>query len=436
MAETDSILRKVSDFAMSSAGMAAAFVYLAALSALSTILVVAVLTAHQFQHAIQTTQIDGKPIAIWKVIELRDKWKEGTDRARLELESNQVQHAELLKELASIQDELAVAKSARDKNEFAVSDSGRLLMSKFAEAGLPVPTAIYPMDTRFSVEMLQVLNGDNSVDQKQKDELKKLVKDHQLKVAEAFQSELPAKRLFDRKDTLEERLPLLADSLKRLGIGLEGLLEGETASDKELLANFLSQLNALDSAMFGWIKGLATTEPDLLTLFLVLAMGILGGTIHLAQLYLSGAATSVGYFLFRPFLGAITALVVFVVARTGVFVVSEPMQNNSSPISPFFISFLAIISGLLAERALESVQGIGANWFSQPIRDKTARYPIRLADLTKPEEMRSMAQFAGLSEKEVDELLEGRKPVSADIQRVVATWVKKPVREIFSDIPS
>jgi type IV secretory pathway VirB6-like protein len=179
-------------------------------------------------------------------------------------------------------------------------------------------------------------------------------------------------------------------------------------------------------------------EPDLLTLLLVLAMGTLGGTLHLARIFIDNTKASLGYFLYRPFLGAIAALVIFVVARTGIFVVAEPSsQNSGAPLSPFFISFVAIVSGLLAEQAIASIQGTGEKWFAGTLKDQTERYALRVSDeaLKQKKDKAQLQKYAELDEDHLRALFDGSKKVPGHVQKVVSVWLRKPVRELFTELP-
>jgi hypothetical protein len=75
------------------------------------------------------------------------------------------------------------------------------------------------------------------------------------------------------------------------------------------------------------------------------------------------AITAGGYFL-RLSVGAITALVIFIVAKAGVPVIADASRlGGDAAINPYLASFPAIISGLLSENAIASVQAQGAKVF-------------------------------------------------------------------------
>jgi hypothetical protein len=79
--------------------------------------------------------------------------------------------------------------------------------------------------------------------------------------------------------------------------------------------------------------------------------------------------------------GAITALVIFIVAKAGVPVIADASRvGGDAPINPYFVSFLAIISGLMSENAILSVQTQGARFFAPdavPEQLRWARFDLR-----------------------------------------------------------
>jgi hypothetical protein len=174
---------------------------------------------------------------------------------------------------------------------------------------------------------------------------------------------------------------------------------------------------------------------DTLTLILVLAMGTLGGTIHLTRVYLRGEARGIGFFLYRPFLGAITALAVYIVARAGVFVLSDPGGGDArSPLSPFFISFLAIISGLLAERALDAIEAVGSKWFSGAEERPRWAHRVQAEMTSQGRNISEIEPLLGIDSARSAAWLDEREPVPPEAQTAISVWLQKPARELFSDM--
>jgi hypothetical protein len=203
-----------------------------------------------------------------------------------------------------------------------------------------------------------------------------------------------------------------------------------------------------DSYRWGSIvPNFTSMPPDMLTVILVLAMGALGGTIHLTQTYLeheakgraseSGYVTTRGYYLFRPLLGAITAFSVYILAKAGVLVISAPSSAGlGAELSPFFISFLGIISGLLAEQALDTIQRTGSNWFRASIAARRKRWAHGLQEALGDDEAQKqqLTNLLGVSAAELDTWLEEKAPIPEKHQTLIAAWLRKPKRDLFSDI--
>src|SRR5262249_60323342 len=86
-------------------------------------------------------------------------------------------------------------------------------------------------------------------------------------------------------------------------------------------------------------------------------MGVLGSALQMTHAFVvRNQAITISGYLLRISLGAITALVMFIVAKAGVPVVTDASRlGGDAPIKPHFVAFLAIISGLLSEWALANV---------------------------------------------------------------------------------
>jgi hypothetical protein len=432
-------LDKIVDSAARNSGIGLAFAYLLALSIGSVCLVVCLLTAYQFQHGIRTAEIEGKSVQLWKVIELSERWsalRESNTSAAKGLEIAQGDLKEKQDTLRRTQDELGALEPQLTSLSFD-------LRTKLAELGVPskkieedlssVP--FFGSGSVFADLENQVPNANPDKKKKFDESLKNFNETWALvNIAEAKKAS--ANRQMENSKAVVDGLAKAANTV---GSPFQQLLDSEVKdkTSQQMLGNFLSQLNTLHGSSFGILGMFATTEPDFLTLLLVLAMGTLGGTLHLSRLYIEGKATSVGYFLFRPFLGATAALVIFVVARTGVFVIAEPgNQAKGAPLSPFFISFVAIVSGLLAEQAIAKLQGLGSSWFQDSLVDTTDRYALRVADEAEAQNKtkEQFQKFASLSEVDADALFDGQKKVTAATQKLVSVWLAKPVRDLFTDM--
>lgn len=410
--------------------------YISVLSISCIVLVVSVLTAHLFQHSIRSAQLEGKAISLWELVDARDQW----NAAKLEkaaandvyLKAYKV-HQELQAEYFRVK---AVQRDAEIATIKAMDKLAELLIASGASKEQTDPIKNAPIRDRvkaFETLISTLGKGDEQIAK-------------QLQVFEAaLRMELQYPTVVaDAQAMLAGQQAELDESKKKLdsaSTGLGNFLSTEKADEtrQKLLGDYLYQLSSLDTLFFGALGRLATVESNLLTLFLVLAMGTLGGALHLAQLFLENKEdVTAGYYLYRPFLGAIAALVVFVVVRSGVFIIAEPNgQGNGTLLSPFFVSFLAIVSGLLAEQAISSIQDRSASWFETSLDTSVARYPLWVAaEATKQGKDKAAFASAGvLSDGDLQALFDGKTKVSGEVQRLVSFALGKPIRELFTEIP-
>jgi hypothetical protein len=184
---------------------------------------------------------------------------------------------------------------------------------------------------------------------------------------------------------------------------------------------------------------LLTLRPDLLTLLLVILMGVLGSALQITHAYFmkNQVQTPGGYFQ-RITVGAMTALVIFIVAKAGVPVIADPSRlGGDAPINPYFVSFLAIISGLLSENAIVNIQAQGARLFGtgsgEP--DRYARIDLTAVVQEQQISLAHLASQVGKSEEAVRSMLEGNEKIDPTQQRTIALYLRREPRDIYTDIP-
>jgi lambda repressor-like predicted transcriptional regulator len=186
------------------------------------------------------------------------------------------------------------------------------------------------------------------------------------------------------------------------------------------------------------LRGLLTMQPDLLTLFLVIFMGVLGSALQISHAYfMKNQVQTIGGFFQRISVGAMTALVIFIVAKAGVPVLADPSRlAGDAPINPYFISFLAIISGLLSENAIANIQAQGARLFGGG-----AAGPNRWTrgDLTGELEKKGvtiddLAGYLGIDKETATDLLKGKKAIEPAQQKLITVALRMDPREIYTDI--
>lgn len=429
-------------------GIGLAGIYLIVLSFCSVFFVVALLTAHQFQHAIRTAELKGEPVALWQIMDLRESWKtlqQGATNATKVFEVAQLELSAKSQALQKAREE--AYKPESEVNILEIGLAGKLVAlgvpaAAIEDVGKNSPFYLRAAAYRSLAEApaAPAAGVQGELRDKMKKEFELNLSNYETAFSSLSASNARMSLLMNQVEEARNSAASLLDESVKARTEFSKLLMsvGEDAAKRQLVGNFLSQLNALDSSWLGVLGAFATMEPDLLTLLLVIAMGTLGGTLHLARLYIDGVKTSFGYFLYRPFLGAIAALVIFVVARTGIFVVAEPSsQNSGAPLSPFFISFVAIVSGLLAEQAIASIQGTGEKWFAGSLKDNTGRYAIRVSEeaMKQKRDKAQLQKYAEIDEEHLRALFDGGKKVPARVQKIASVWLRKPVRELFTELP-
>ncbi len=203
----------------------------------------------------------------------------------------------------------------------------------------------------------------------------------------------------------------------------------------------LYEVGSLNNSWWGRrMRAVALLPSDFLVLMLVSAMGLLGSSLQIIYLYFTDfERRPINFYLIRPCFGIITAFVVYVVAKAGVPLIADPARlGGNAPVNPWFVAFLAIISGLLSERAIATLLAVGATYF----RGTEAAEPARWArnDLRPLFEKagRDPEVLRGSVKAETDEWdgwLQGHSPVPSPIQTIISAVLQQPKRDLFSDIP-
>ncbi|MCB1157670.1 MAG: hypothetical protein KDK45_09220, partial [Leptospiraceae bacterium] len=234
------------------------------------------------------------------------------------------------------------------------------------------------------------------------------------------------------EETLVKTLDSLVSAIRQHEKSQNALGEVAEGDVKDLLV----ELRYLTYLKF---KLLATMPTQLLTLILTLSMGALGSLIYLTRELFrpSGKNRSLFWFLFRPFLGMVTAIAIFVLVKSGQIIITDSSGNvvNDGALNPFFVSFLAIISGMLSEHAYEKIYRTGQSFFSSTETNTLSRWAVRLKETMqktgkKPGEL---SQFVEESPEVIEDWIEEKKPVPPEAQKIISAWLGVSSREIFTD---
>ena len=189
-----------------------------------------------------------------------------------------------------------------------------------------------------------------------------------------------------------------------------------------------STAETLRALGYGLLFSLPT---EILTLVLALSMGALGSTLHITKMLLDGAdSRAASYYLIRPFQGMVTSLVVFVLLKAGQLTISA---GDSDALNIFFVSFAGIAAGLLAEEAYRMIKKAGAGIIKTD-DDGASRWAFKLKDALAEagQSAQSLADGIGVSAGELQAWLDETQSVPFLQQRLIATWLHRSERELFT----
>ena len=396
-------------------------------------------SAAQFQSRVAELAINGTPLSIWRVNQIRS-----------ELFAWQIEISQLRKDLAAEKRGLAGNEVALKMASEMHANSANDLLGEIARVRLVVTGQ---PDTG-PQKTVDVAIGElaNLIALKQSDE--------------AVNLEL--KRLRERHTSLsEERVRL--DALKSENSARQVSVQGKATELKEKAAemsrlfgatvvdlapefidrivNTTSELDAISHIWNGWIYRIALWTNDMVVLLLVISMGLLGSALHLlaafvsSQKYDDSQALSFGEYPLRLAFGAVTAIVVFIVAKAGIPILADTSKiGGSAPINPYFVSFLAIISGLMSDRALETVRSIASSMLrgagSAGLTSRYARVSLDDALKQSNRDLEGLARTLHRNSDDTKKLFSGVDAVAPDDQTLISAYLNQPVRDVFSDLPA
>lgn len=138
--------------------------------------------------------------------------------------------------------------------------------------------------------------------------------------------------------------------------------------DNVVFQNLSAELAALSSLCFPLtdfcIDDFVSQHSSILVLLLTLSMGTLGSTIVLTQEVLDQNVNMPLPWIFtRPLLGMATSISIYILAKAGQLTLETGSESDT--LNPFIISFLAIISGLLAEDSVDKISDAGRRFLNK-----------------------------------------------------------------------
>ncbi len=158
------------------------------------------------------------------------------------------------------------------------------------------------------------------------------------------------------------------------------------------------------------------------------------------QIFFSGEDKPISFYLFRPLLGAVVAIGVYVITKAGVSVASSlPAQpDGGTQLNAFFISFVSLVAGLMSEAAISTIENAGTRLFRGDSVIEKARYARNVNKIMadKGKNATDLYPYFDVENQVVDDWLAESELVPAGAQRVIAAWLGESVRDLFSDLKS
>ena len=178
---------------------------------------------------------------------------------------------------------------------------------------------------------------------------------------------------------------------------------------------------------------------QLLILLLTISMGVLGSLMRITRSYFDkkpDEVEAISWYFFRPFLGAITALAVLILLKAGQLTITNAsVGSNTESLNPFFISFLALISGFLSVQAHDRIRRAGAAIFGASQHPSVSRWLVesRMKSLGS-KDLVSLASYLGISKEKVQKWFDLQEAVPESAQPIVSAWLDEPQQILFTDL--
>jgi hypothetical protein len=207
----------------------------------------------------------------------------------------------------------------------------------------------------------------------------------------------------------------------------------------------MSQRNSisLSNIWGGVIYSIALWTNDMLVLSLLISMGVLGSALNLLAAFISNDRDSLsfGEYPLRLAFGAVLAIVMFIIAKAGVPILADTGKiGGNAPLNPYFISLLAVVSGLMSDRSMATIRNVASSLLQRVGgADYSQRYSrVVLDEALKPanREVDGLAQLLEISADDTRKLFSGNDKISPDQQKLIGAYLGRPLRELFSDLPA
>ena len=400
------------------------------------LLCILVLACTLTQARLTTISVDGVNIGIWKLDDTRTQWKKLRDRMHDQSEALFKAKQDLDEAHQKLADDESTYRPARtplDAELQAFRREIRAYDPGLADAMVGSPAEQVSMLDLAKDRLLQSHSN---------------LQDSIHKIAELDSKYEPIyterMKLEAKATAKKEEVRALNDSLTSLQDSLGGLFRQFSTKPLDDPTRVRVE-NALFELYSGKVLGssmnwLLVMPPDILTLALVILMGVLGSALQMTHaLFRQNRIERPGAYFLRLGVGAITALVIFIVAKAGVPVIADASRlGGDAPINPYFVSFLAIISGLMSENAIMMVQAQGAKFFaSETAADpqRWARFDLHDAFAKANRSPSNVRQLLNTEDAQFEGWISGKDAVPGAAQIMIAGVLGMPLRDLFTDIP-
>ncbi|GKS68591.1 hypothetical protein W03_05950 [Nitrosomonas sp. PY1] len=207
------------------------------------------------------------------------------------------------------------------------------------------------------------------------------------------------------------------------------------------LRDFLPRIEFMRKFKF---SAMLVMPVQVLTLILAIAMGILGSTITMTWAFFNqstrlsseelGMVRSLRWNLLRPFVGALSALVIFIFAKAGQMTLLS--EAADATLNPFMLSLLGIAAGLFADLAYKRMFLVSSTIFGGTDVEKE-RWSINLgkALVGKGATPQSLATVLNLDQQRIQDIVNGQQAATSVEQQRISDYLGIPLRELFTDIP-
>jgi hypothetical protein len=413
-------------------------VLLVVLTLLISAVAVIVLSCTLTQGRMSSLSIDGVTLNIWKLNAVRVDWQEARD-------SIQPQEKALTKARLALVEKNSLKSVAIQKYESAQKALDAMLERANFQIR-PIDEALANAISGHGVaEQIGRIQGAIGGPLKDHPELKGLVE----RIVTAYEKDyLPAREQVAtaraESSAADEQILEFANQIKASKVQLLGIYDNikpkmDDAGRAKVEA-VLYEITPIGGSIGVFMNRVITLPSDVLALTLVVLMGILGSLLQIIYSFFRKDTPSegLGIYFVRIAAGGITALVIFIVTKAGVPIIADASRlGGDAPINPYLISFLAIVSGLLSEQAIASVQARGAQLFpANPAMDvpRWARMDLTQSASSDGKSIDQLATYLNLKPKAVTDILKGLVPATIPQQNAIVTYLHGSARDIFTDI--